>query len=324
MNYPAIHMANFFLSRTEKRSVGRPRLIEDHVLESRLARFLEFFEYHWAEVAWDLSEAKTLPALRDALRRAKRESVSELQPFVTDPTSRTTIRELRELRGAERRINALLRPAYEDQRIPSEKLERAVHAVNANPGDERLQRLKAKHEQNHVSAQNQLGALREEGEKLEERIKQKEAFFAQSELLDFIRSNRYTLTPVSYAKAMAGLPYITWRQSAARLAKKPVQHPFGVEYEKFRIVFRGLANAPRKPSKAIQSLKAFLIRSRPKSFALSTLKSEWYFLRCALETVLKQKEARQAIRFRVFAEYQSRTRSRSAADMLLQEDEAIP
>ncbi len=78
-------MATSFISRNVKRSVGRPRLIEGNALQSRFAIFLEFFEYHWAEVARDLS-AKTLPALREALRRAKPESVSELQPFVTEPT----------------------------------------------------------------------------------------------------------------------------------------------------------------------------------------------------------------------------------------------
>jgi len=122
---------------------------------------------------------------------------------------------------------------------------------------------------------------------------------------------------------MAGLPYITWRQSASRLTKESVPHPFGVEYEKFQIVFRGLSNAPRKRSKAIQTLKTLLIRKRPKSFALSTLKSEWYFVKSALEAVLKQRVPKGALPFRVFAEYQARTRSRSAVDMLLQVDEAI-
>lgn len=191
-------MTDSLLPNREKREVGRPRLIDDNALQSRFARFLEFFEYHWAEVAWDLSQAKTLPALREALRRAKRESVWELQPFTSEPTSRTTAKELKLLRAAERRINALLRSAHEQQRIATEKLERAMHAVNANPGDERLQKLKEKHEKQHASTQNQLAVLREEGASLDEKIKQKEAFFAQSELLDFIQSNRYTLTPVSY------------------------------------------------------------------------------------------------------------------------------
>lgn len=317
-------MADYSLiSYTEARKAGRPRLIQDFALQNRFTSLLGFFEYHWAEVAWDLSEAKTIPVLREALRRAKRESVSELEPFVTEPTSRTTNQELKELRCEERKLNALSRSAYEEQRLTSERLERAIHAVNAHRGDERLQKLKTKHEQRYASTQNQLAALKEASEKLEERIKQKEAFFAQSELLEFVRSNRYTLSPVSFAKAMAGLPWITWRQSAARLAKSEIKHPFGVEYEKFRIVQKALEGAPRKLEKMIAAIKAVLLRKSNCSFAYASLRDEWYFLKSAIETISKQRVPRTAVPFRVYAEYQRKAQYRSAADVLLQEDEAL-
>lgn len=240
-----------------------------------------------------------------------------------EPTSRTDRAELEALEKQEKKISALTRTAFEQEQVAREKLETATHAVNADPANEQLQLFKHRKEQQYSSAHNQLSALREEGERLDAKKKQKQAFYSQSELLDFIHSGRYSLTPMNYAKAMAGVPWVSWRQSAERLQDFEFHHPYGIEYEKFRIVEKALRTRPRSCAKAVDQLKTSLLRTKSGRYAVKKLKSEWYFLKVSIDAVYQQKTDLPAIPYRVFAEYQSRTRAKSSADLLWEEEESL-
>lgn len=59
-----------------------------------------------------------------------------------------------------------------------------------------------------------IASLTEEIDVLRRRMEQQDAYFAQNQLLKFILSNRRALMPSSFVAAMAGLPFISWRQSS--------------------------------------------------------------------------------------------------------------
>ncbi len=122
---------------------------------------------------------------------------------------------------------------------------------------------------------------------------------------------------------MAGLPYISWRQSADRLKKTQIVHPYSLEFEKFRIVERSLIPIPRNADSAKETLRISLLRKKAPDTATRFLRNEWYFLKCAVESAYFKGEERRALPFRIYAEYRRRTQSRTPADQVLQEEEAL-
>jgi hypothetical protein len=152
-------------------------------------------------------------------------------------------------------------------------------------------------------------------------VRRQEAHIAQSELLDFIGSKRYTLSPLSFANAMAGLPFISWRQSAARCRRiKAAQH-FPLQYEMFQEVARALVSPPKTVENAIEQAEKYLLTNKRQSqLSIQRLREEWYFFRVAIETAYANKTERTAMPFKVFAEYQRRTATRSRYDQVMQEE----
>ena len=71
---------------------------------------------------------------------------------------------------------------------------------------------------------------------LEARIAEEEAGFAQQELMRFILEGRYELTPLNLANAMAGLPYMAWRQSFKRCMAWECSFANSVMYREFKII----------------------------------------------------------------------------------------
>ena len=64
--------------------------------------------------------------------------------------------------------------------------------------------------------------MNNESESLRAKLKNLEACYAEIEVFKLIQSRNYRLTPQTFANAMAGLPYIGWRQSLKRCAKIPL------------------------------------------------------------------------------------------------------
>lgn len=162
---------------------------------------------------------------------------------------------------------------------------------------------------------------------LEERIedlRRREAHFSQSQLLNFILSKRYTFGPLTFAHAMAGLPYVTWRQSTARCLALIANPSVGLSFEMFQEVSRALANPPQTSIKAIEQVKAFLLLHKNKGkHSVGKLRADWYYLRSSIEAVYSEKPLRKAIPYRVFAEYNRRSSLRTRYDQVMEDEEHL-
>lgn len=311
------------LGHSDRRKRGRPPLIEHAALISRCSNLLGFFEYEWAHVAWDLAHARSIPAIREALRKSGRCSQTELEPFVYEPTRVGNSEQLIAVRQHAKNVEALTRTALGSQREADEQLQTALMAEKSDPTDQKIKKLCARRQQQYTTASRQVAALQEELDRVREELRQREAHFAQSQLLDFIGSHRYTLTPLSYAKAMAGLPKITWRQSSAVCVKETIGHPYEAEYEKFSMVLKAFGSPPADAAVAIGRIRRFLLNKPASGYVISTLRKEWYYLQVAIEEAYAAKSPRSAIPYRVYAEYQRRTSSRSAYDQLMEHELAL-
>ena len=60
-------------------------------------------------------------------------------------------------------------------------------------------------------AQEEIDSVRKLEQSFRAELESKEARFAQDEVLDFLRSGRYSFTPLHLANAIAGLPFVASR-----------------------------------------------------------------------------------------------------------------
>jgi hypothetical protein len=95
----------------------------------------------------------------------------------------------------------------------------------------------------------------------EDRLEISEAYFCQSELLDFIGSGRYRLVPLNFAHAMAGLPYMRWRQSFKRCQRISRNITETIRYEQFKLIRRAINGLPVSFEQCQSNLRSILMNT---------------------------------------------------------------
>jgi hypothetical protein len=156
-------------------------------------------------------------------------------------------------------------------------------------------------------------------------VQQREASFSQTQLLEFIASDRYTSTPLTFANAMAGLPVIRWRQSIDRcLSLKDGAEP-GLIYRQFLAVAEVLTQRESDSENPAELMKARILQAKRSDIkTFNPLAENWYFLRRAFEFVLNEiRPPEDQLPYRVFAEFQRRCGHQGALDVLLKEKEVL-
>ncbi len=241
--------------------------------------------------------------------------------FTYEPAKETTWQELRALKrkwGGER---IRLVEAIQEEREEKERLDRAERALQNAGSDDKLKQLCEQRKRRHAMAKEHVAGLTERIEHINEDIRRQEAFIAQSEFLDFLRSKRYAFNPLNIANAIAGLPLITWRQSVTRCQKHAATHLYALNMQMFRRVTQALANPPRSADRAVEQMKAHLLRINPKRDAsITQLRADFYYLRLATQAVYKSRSPKSSLPYRVFAEFLRRTASRSQFDQVMEEE----
>lgn len=303
---------------------GRPSEISNEALFSRRNTLLGIFEYHWSEIAWELQRAKSLAAIREALGPLPIPRSYEFELFLFEPTKETTFKELRDLSKARRGLGIEFKKALLVEGDAEEARENVEGAMKDRSSDATTESALHKYQRLYSAAKRRKEELQVRIDVMENDLRRQRAFIAQTGLLDFIRSERYTLSPMSYANAMAGLPFITWRQSVSRCLKAKASHPFLNIYELFLEVQRALNGPPQTAELAMEQAKLHLKKSKQKrEYSIQILREEWYYLRVAIEAAYSQKPPRSAIPFRVFAEYRRRTSCRSQLDQFMAKEECL-
>ena len=164
--------------------------------------------------------------------------------------------------------------------------------------------------------------MQDEDRLLSNRQADEQAYVAQTELLKFILSGRYSFTPLNLANAMAGLPYMQWRQSSKRCGKMECRIAMSSTYRLFKILYRASQGLPSSQglTNAVQNL---LQNSRKIDYVAAELRKNWYHLRAAIKTVTEKRHHPGSVPFRVLTEYQRRMRSRTSVDLLLEEEHGL-
>jgi hypothetical protein len=318
---------NLLTASEPKRKRGRPQNISDENLQWTRNELLFVLEENWALIGWELQRAETPSNIRAALRCIDG-SPRRLEPFCLEYHREATFSQLQAARKRFQNASGKLSEAQanlEQCQERSERAQSAQRAIGNAPKSDELRLFCREAESSLALATNAVLQLQADRTRIEETVRQRAAWFAQSELLEFIRSDRYRSTPLRFANAMAGLPAIRWRQSMDRCRGLKDGASHGVTYARFLIVEATLKHPAANAEEAIERLETRLLQASDHDvFACNALAENWYFLRRAIESVLKSKhQPDEAIPYRIFAEYQRRFRVRSALDILLAEREVI-
>jgi hypothetical protein len=141
---------------------------------------------------------------------------------------------------------------------------------------------------------------------LDRRVLAQESYFCRSQLLDYLHSQgRYAIKPRPLAKALAGLPYMKWRQSHVRCTG---MQRFSEPQEWYRTftVIRKIWGPRRREDYKNAPFDLFqdsILRLPKKSYVRTFLAANWRDLKHAIEESWKDQHPSESIPFIVTANF---------------------
>lgn len=248
-------------SEEPKKVGGRPLVPADNFLRGSLNYLADIFEKGWAFIGWELGCIRnarkecSLADIRAAIAPAKELGQGVICLLLPESVEESDSRQLSALRKELGRATKAEREAREAVRQQSDQCREVEQALLQATG---RQRAVAKEERKKRKArlrrlQKSLSDKQEKMASVDRTLRAQEAFFAQSEMLDFVRSRKYELNPRNLAAALAGLAYIRWEASMLRCQK--FRDSIGIEHSYYS-AFRAISylirdDRPRSPKKAI-------------------------------------------------------------------------
>lgn len=309
------------------KSRGRPEAVADERLLSDRDNLVGLLEKTWGEVGWNLRRVKTAADVRAALQAWEGEPMLPYPATILLRTSdqSATAKKLRTMISRkEELVQFLTGDAEQRRRNCRESLEKVkrlsaaqlTQDEQATVAERMTMRTAALEE-----AEAEYASVQKQIEDLDENIKDSHAHFARAEAVRFCKSGRYALSPFNTANALAGLPFIGYRQSIKRC--RAWTRDDGFPYQVFLIV-RRIFNSRRRGITLTQHAEAWLRAKHPAdSYPIVELRRNWYYLQRSIMTALKSKPLPQAIPYRITTEYFRRTASPSNVDLVFEEDERI-
>jgi len=300
---------------------GRPPEISDLGLSGRRNELFEALGRHWGELGWELKTARSAREVGVVLS-----SLASLYPFLFDlpflkkiTVTSASAEDLRKVRGRSRSTDEALRAVRNDigkQVKLVAEAQKALAQAQAGERQEAIDVVTAELTARTAKLkklQSRLRKTNSESESLRMELKNLEAYDAETEVFKLIQSRNYRLTPKTFANAMAGLPYIGWRQSLKRCAKIPLRlKPSGL-YCVFEAV-RYILNRVPYPLAKNDPLELFEkgISTLPKRgnylFAQEYLLKNWIHLKKALTNTWYSRISRDELPYRITAAFEESMR----------------
>jgi hypothetical protein len=200
---------------------GRPT-VDDQTLGADRDALVWLLSVTWPDIGWELPQATTLEELRKALEPWRGHPSEQTVVHFLRPTAVTaTPEEIRALRKTVGKAIEVLREAQERHDV----CVRASRTIESAMNDVEPLHLQAMAPDlfrawgENKKAREALQLAIDTERKLTEKLRDREAGFAQIELLDYVTKKKYARNPLGLANAMAGLPSLGWPQSHERCSK---------------------------------------------------------------------------------------------------------
>jgi hypothetical protein len=318
--------------RGSKKPLGRPIAIDDGRLLNARDHLVFLFENSWADVGGRLRWIKKPADLLETLQVWEKDNRHNLhylpQTLLRTSSTPATPRWLTVTRGQLRELNQAVRSADDAREKCRQSLETAQRALSAQLSEgERavVEDQISRRSQRLAEAEVERVALSNRQQEVQELLLDGEACFARTEFVRFCKSNRYRLTPLNIANALAGLPYIGWRQSAKRCKKHAAPGVDGRSMQVFKTIQRILRSCTRRSDLVGQAERWLRAQKGTKSLGVSDLREKWYYLRWSIKTVLEAspRVPTRELPFAIAREYGRRIGRPSNVDLLFEEEERI-
>ena len=307
--------------RSPEASGGRPQQISDGRLSGRRNSLFEALGRHWGELGWELKTARSPREVGVVLS-----SLAHLYPFLFDlpflkkvTVTSASAEDLRKVRRRSFSIDEALHAVRSDLGKQEKLVAEARKALAQAQAGERREAIDVVTAELTARTaklkklQSRLRKMNSESESLRTKLKNLETCYAETEIFKLIQSRNYRLTPQTFANAMAGLPYIGWRQSRKRCAKIPLGlKPSGL-YCVFEAV-RYILNQASRPLAENDPLELFEkgISTLPKrgnyEFAQEYLLKNWIHLKKALTSTWYSRIGRDELLHRITAAFEESIR----------------
>jgi hypothetical protein len=209
---------------TRRRGPGRPTLSDDD-LGFRRDTFARALETAWAEVGWALTRARSAVDIREALKPASLQGgsdrVIELLLRSERPLDRQySLKTIRAQIGAAWQNVERLQRAHDQHRDSVREAQTAVSQADMQKLNPTLQiavRSEMERRQNRFEEKDQeIKTATQKYYSWSNLLQRREGCYARDQLIACLEDKRYALTPLNFASAAAGLPFMAWRRSASR------------------------------------------------------------------------------------------------------------
>lgn len=323
----AENISDFDSEISPKKPLGRRLGIEKNRLWGVREHLVWLIETTWDQAGVELPTIKTADEIPNMLRIWKDRSTEHvISALLRSSSVPATSKQLRAQRRDLGKLNEKVRCALEEVEKRVGSLERAmwIDTTRLSEGeqivvdDEIRKRVAVA-----VRAVNEYWALKDQQNALENLVKDGEAYFARAELVHFCRSKRYRLRPLNIANALAGLPFIGWRQSAKRCKNWKSAGEKGVSYQVFEIIRCIVASNTRRLELVRDAELWLRSRRSTKSTGVSDLQQHWYYLRRSIQTELDKGISRRYLPSAISKEYWRRKSNPSPVDLAFAEEEII-
>jgi hypothetical protein len=277
----------------EEKSKRGPRTVPDNFLQGSRNSWVQLLEESWLKVGWPLLQIRNK---RSSSVRDIRNSLEPLKEMMHNSGLAASFyhQTLEPARPAEvlktrRRIGDLDAEIIKVQAKRDESFRSCLDADKAmkmaGPEDEDIIRGEALNRfQRLLQSASDLRELGDDREKLHRKSVNQTAYVFQTELLDFLRSRRYAVSPRNLGDALAGLPGMKWRQSFERCSDMQFNAP-AQEYEVFELLSVTCSRLPEETNEHPRELIRAELLKRPRSFDHTRrfLRDHWRDLRLAID-----------------------------------------
>ena len=312
-----------------KRPRGYPERIDDETLRGAREHLVWLVETTWDEVGSNLRGIRTPAHVRPVFKAWEKRVEQEVHvvKMLLRSTERTATSQLLnrqrkqqgDLHKGALRTHEWIGKCWESlerfMQIPALELPLAEQNVIRDAINERARTL--------AHAGEEYLAIQDREQDLDRLVKDGEAYFARVEFVRFCRSNRYRLTPLNVANALAGLPFVGWRRSAKRCQKWPAAGVGGLSYQIFEIIRRIVQASTRRSALITDAENWLRSRRSTESSGISDLQQNWYYLRRSIKAALDDRTSRSQLPSLISQEYWRRKSNPSPVDWAFAEEERI-
>jgi hypothetical protein len=293
--------------------VGRPSALTNAELLQRRDQLHGIFAAHWPTIGWDLQRARGLGHIGPALRPLVNLSHPTIELLLSN-TSGKSLPDVnhrfqqerkglyKELAEVENRLAATNTKVMEGENAFEQAQNRFAIARDGYSWARKKRKTKSaksflkerkKWSSLCQSVQAELNRRREslkdrylEIREIRKKITDIEAHFAQTELLEFVLSERYVYTPLNFANAAAGLPHMGWRNSFRLCLRGAVSPETSINYllvEAVNIILE--RSNPTSAEEAVIEIRDQISRRKQFERVLEYVSQHWPELEGAVRKV---------------------------------------